>query len=143
MTTENQIHVNLQKFKNKKRNLGSHKNYVELGLVDELEYTLSDLQAFLSEQKSILNSFDSEIAKITSQVSDLYRSIEFVVTDSYTFSSGKEDMNKLMDIATQLGVPVTDLYSPFDEYTSLMQEIEANSELLDEKGIMLNNLGLL
>jgi hypothetical protein len=119
------------------------KTKVELGLVDELEYSLKDLQDFVSEQESVLNDFDGEISKITSIVSDLLRSIEFKVTDMNTFASGKADMNKLMDIASQLGVPVTDLYPPFDEYTALMQEADANSELLSEKAIMLENTGLL
>lgn len=118
------------------------KTKVELGLVDELEYSLKDLQDFLSEQESVLNGFDGQMAKITSIADDLLRSMEFTSTDSYTFASGRSDMNKLMDISNQLGVPVTDIYPSFDEYTALMQEIDANSELLNEKSTMLENLGL-
>ena len=119
------------------------KRKIELGLVDELEYSLQDLQSVFSEQKTIISDFDGEIARITSTVSDLYRSIEFNVTDSNTFASGRTDMNKLSDIANQLGVPVSDIYPNYDEYTSLMEQIDANSELLNEKTNILDNLGLL
>jgi DNA repair ATPase RecN len=150
MNTEARVLATLNKFKEvqaSKQNLGADKNYVknkvELGLVDELEYSLADLNAFLSEQQSVLNSFDSEVAKATSIIDNLMRDIQFKVTDSNTLASGRADMNKLSDIANQLGVPVTDLYPDFDEYTARMQEIDANSELLDEKANMLDNLGLL
>ncbi len=147
MSTEQRVLAMLTKVQKvqevKKENLGAIKNKVELGLVDELEYSLQDLDSISSEQKSMLSDFNGEISKITSLVGDLYRKIEFIVTDSNTFTSGRTDMNKLMDIANQLGVPVTDVFQNFDEYTALMQEIDASSELLNEKLTMLDNIGLL
>ena len=151
MNTEQRVLAMLNKIGNvrtaKKENLGaiekSIKNKVELGLVDELEYSLQDLQSIFSEQQTMLSDFDGEIAKITSLVGDLYRSIEFIVTDSNTFASGRTDMNKLSDIANQLGVPASDLYPSYDEYTALIEQIDANSEVLNEKTNILDNIGLL
>jgi formyltetrahydrofolate synthetase len=139
-TNTNKFFEKLAKVKEAKENLSATK--VELGLIDELEYSVSDLREFNQSQIALLSQVETKTSAMLEGLNSLVNEAQAMGIDDYSFASGRADMEKISSISEQLGVPTSEVYPSYDEYLSLIDEIESNSNKLMEAFSKMENISL-
>jgi len=122
MTTENQIQVNLQRFKKGKQNLGAIEDIIEeqRQFAQELENKMKSAYIQLEDEyASTLDAISGDVENLASTRTSLFSEFERYYVD---YSALVDGLRQYIDFDESIGIEISNNFTDMDENINNLQQ---------------------